>query len=299
MTDPPASHKPGNLQPLLPVFLFGVAYLAISVFSGVATFFFLPGRSMIAFQWAGLASVIVATIVTMVLYDRRVLSLGLILPPREILRDVSQGMLFAAGFAVLADLVVITFGEVEHRYVGALRATEVLGLLIPAAVHEELLFRGYAFQKLLLINPFVAILLGSSAFTAIHLGNASVSGIGVMNIFLAGVLLSLAFLARISLWFPIALHYSWNLITGPILGHEVSGFRMRGTLFSALDDGPEVVTGGNFGVEGSICVTVLGLAAAAVWSHRVFKNRRVPVAVSDQANPVAETGPSGAEVESR
>jgi membrane protease YdiL (CAAX protease family) len=291
--------KLGNLQPFVPVLLFGVAYLAISFLSGAAAILLLPGPSMIAFQWAGLASVVAATIVSMVLYDWRVLSLGLILPPGRILRDLSSGLLFAAGFAVLADLVVMTFGDVEHRYAGALRAAEVLGLLIPAAVHEELLFRGYAFQKLLLINPFVAILLGAGAFTAIHLGNAALSWIGVANIFLAGVLLSLAFLARISLWFPIALHYAWNVTIGPILGHEVSGFRMRGTLFSTLDRGPELVTGGDFGVEGSVCVTVIMLVTTALMSRHVFKNRSGPAAVADQASPGVEAESPGAEVESR
>jgi CAAX protease family protein len=291
--------RPSILHHFVPVLLFGVGYVAFSFLAGAAAFLLLPARSMIAFQWAGLGSALAATLVSMVIYDWRILSLGLIIPPRRILKDVSSGLLYAAGFALLADLVVMIFGNLEHQYAGALRATEVLGLLIPAAIHEELVFRGYAFQKLLLINPFLAILLGSAAFTAIHLGNAGVTPIGVLNIFLAGVLLSLAFLARISLWFPIALHYSWNLTIGPILGHEVSGFRTRGALFSTLDRGPELVTGGNFGVEGSICVTVLALVATVLLARHVFKNRSGPAAVADQASPGVEAESSGAEVESR
>ena len=63
-----------------------------------------------------------------------------------------------------------------------------------------------------------------------------------------------------ALWFPIGLHFTWNLMQGTIFSLEVSGIESTG-LFHVLLTGPDYITGGKFGPEGGLIVTVLTLLA--------------------------------------
>jgi len=57
-------------------------------------------------------------------------------------------------------------------------------------------------------------------------------------------------------------------MSGPILGHEVSGYEAMQTLFVEVGEGAEVLTGGEFGVEGSVWMTVVeGCGIGALWGR--------------------------------
>ena len=61
------------------------------------------------------------------------------------------------------------------------------------------------------------------------------------------------------------MHASWNFIQGGVFGSDVSGTGMikRG-LFEATFHGPDWLTGGHMGVEGSVVTVVVCATAAAV-----------------------------------
>ena len=84
------------------------------------------------------------------------------------------------------------------------------------------------------------------------------------------MLLSLGYFRFLRLWFPIGLHLAWNLMSGPILGHEVSGYVSEATLFITQGEGAPWLTGGDFGIEGSAFMTAIEIAAIAllVWRNR-------------------------------
>ena len=48
---------------------------------------------------------------------------------------------------------------------------ELIAVFLPAVLHEELLFRGYPFQKLLRWSPRFAILVVSLIFAGLHAGH--------------------------------------------------------------------------------------------------------------------------------
>jgi membrane protease YdiL (CAAX protease family) len=141
---------------------------------------------------------------------------------------------------------------------------ELLTTVAPAAVHEELLFRGYAFQKIYRRQRGFAIIFVAAIFASLHMGNDAVTVLGLTNVFLGGILLGLAYARFARLWFPIGLHLAWNLMTGPILGHEVSGYQSARTLFIESGGGAVWITGGEFGLEGSAWLTLVVLCAIAV-----------------------------------
>ena len=61
------------------------------------------------------------------------------------------------------------------------------------------------------------------------------------------------------------MHAAWNFIQGGVFGSDVSGTGMikRG-LFEATFHGPDWLTGGRMGVEGSVVTVVVCVTAAAV-----------------------------------
>jgi membrane protease YdiL (CAAX protease family) len=215
-------------------------------------------------QWTGLISVSVATAATVLIWDRGQWSLGLFVPPRlavpEFLLGGVWGGVLVAGCAVLVMLSTQT----RHPRGAGFPWLELLTLYIPAAVHEELLFRGYAFQKIHRWNRHVALSFVALVFAALHLNNAAVAWLGILNIFLGGILLGLAYERYERLWFPIGLHLAWNVMSGPILGHEVSGYESMRTVFLERGSGPPLLTGGDFGIEASVWMTVVELLAI-VW----------------------------------
>jgi hypothetical protein len=66
------------------------------------------------------------------------------------------------------------------------------------------------------------------------------------------------------LWLPIALHLSWNFAQSWLWGFDVSGIKIEGQFFVVTQHASDLVTGGEFGLEGSILATVL-FAAIIVW----------------------------------
>ena len=148
---------------------------------------------------------------------------------------------------------------------------KVAALLLFAAANEELLFRGYAFQRLAAsVGALWAVLITSALFGAGHLLNPSATPLSTANTVLAGVLLSLAYLKTRALWLPIGLHWAWNFTMGPILGLPVSGLNISPTLFRSEAAGPTWLAGGVYGPEGGLILTLVCLAAT-LWLARSRK----------------------------
>jgi membrane protease YdiL (CAAX protease family) len=145
-----------------------------------------------------------------------------------------------------------------------------LVLLILAAAFEELIFRGYAFQTLLRGAPSVVpILLFSIYFGWAHWDNPNRTLFSTVNTALAGVWLSIAYLRTRNLWFPTALHFTWNWTMGVFFGIPISGLQIARPLLVTSGDGPVWLTGGSYGSEGGAAATVVLIAAIAViWRAR-------------------------------
>lgn len=225
----------------------------------------------VGFQWSGLLAVSVATAATVVIWDRGQWALGLFVAPRLAVPELLFGTLFGGALIAICALLVVLSTEVRHEPGAGFPWIEGMLLFLPAAVHEELLFRGYAFQKLRRWNRTVALLFVALLFAALHMNNTAVSWIGLVNIFLGGVLLGLAYERFERLWFPIGLHLAWNLMSGPILGHEVSGYDAMATVFVERGGGPWWLTGGDFGIEGSVWMTVTEVTGIVLLLHMIRK----------------------------
>ncbi|OYU42505.1 MAG: CPBP family intramembrane metalloprotease, partial [Burkholderiales bacterium PBB4] len=139
------------------------------------------------------------------------------------------------------------------------------------AVSEELMFRGFAFQRLidgLGVRP--AQLLIGAYFVLTHSGTPGTAGaigyLAAVNIFVASIAFGAAYLRTRSLAMPIGIHFAANLVQGSVLGFGVSGSSQPTVLMPALAPGFEWFTGGAFGLEASVpgLVCIVLLAALLV-----------------------------------
>ena len=162
-----------------------------------------------------------------------------------------------------------------------------LVLFILAGAFEELLFRGYAFQTLLRGAPtIVPILLLSVFFGVAHWENEGRSLFSTANTVLAGIWLSIAYLRTRSLWFPTALHFTWNWMMGAFFGIPVSGLQIiqHPILLTSSGD-PVWLTGGSYGSEGGAAATVaLIIGTVVIWRARWLRvSPEMNLALSERA----------------
>jgi membrane protease YdiL (CAAX protease family) len=139
----------------------------------------------------------------------------------------------------------------------------VLGLF--PAISEEIFFRGILFRWCEeLGGSWFALALTSAFFGLAHLGNPNATAFSSFAIAVeAGILLGGAYMLTRSLWLPMGLHAAWNITQGEIFDVPVSGLAMDG-LVNAKIQGPELLSGGQFGFEASI-VAVFLATAVGVW----------------------------------
>jgi membrane protease YdiL (CAAX protease family) len=246
---------------LAPLLLFVCFYVATLILLEWVRFPFV--------QWTGLISVSVATAAIVLAWERGRWPLGLFVSPRLALPEFSLGLIWGAALIALCALLVVLSTPLHHERGHGFPWRELVTIFIPAAVHEELLFRGYGFQKLHRWSRTFALVFVALVFAWLHAGNESVTTLGLLNIFLGGILLGVAYERYGRLWFPIGLHLAWNLMSGPILGHEVSGFEAMQSIFIEAGEGSQLLTGGEFGVEGSIWMTLVELCGIALLWPRV------------------------------
>lgn len=191
---------------------------------------------------------------------------------KDLLSGISLAIvLYAVGFGVslLAGAVEIA-GVVFNP--SSLLISFVFFLLV--AITEEFALRGFVLERMLQggVNKFWALFLSATLFSLVHIANPNFDFLSFINILLAGILLGSSYIYTRNLCFPIALHWFWNWIQGPVLGYEVSGNKFCDGLLTLYLPEANLINGGAFGFEGSILCTVLMVAGTAVILKMFRKN---------------------------
>jgi membrane protease YdiL (CAAX protease family) len=133
------------------------------------------------------------------------------------------------------------------------------------AIIEEILVRGIVFRIIEeKLGTYIALSISAVLFGALHMANPNSTLLSGLCITFAGFLLGAAFVYSRNLWFPIALHFAWNFTQSGIFGAITSGNEKTKSLLESKIQGSVLLTGGEFGPEGSIQATVFCLIAAIV-----------------------------------
>jgi membrane protease YdiL (CAAX protease family) len=191
-------------------------------------------------------------------------------------KNFSGGWLLASGMACAGTLILYfnknIFWQDINPFVNAL---PYIAVMLPVAMAEEALFRGYILRRLqTIIKPVHALVLSSMIFAIFHGFNPGVSFMALINILLAGWLLGTLYLKSSSLYMPVAFHFAWNAMLGPVLGFPVSGIKLPAILETEAR-GNILLSGGSFGFEASLVCTVLLLAISALAYLRWLYEKKI------------------------
>lgn len=182
-------------------------------------------------------------------------------------RDLGLGV--GGSFLLMAAIVGVAAAFDVYNIIGEGGFSDfvyiVTGAGLIAGFMEELIFRGILFRWIEeFAGSWAALVLTALFFGFAHAGNDNASTFSSIAIAIeAGLLLGAAYMLTRSLWLPIGIHFGWNVTQGfvfdvPVSGHEVEG------LVTAELSGPELLSGGAFGLEASVIALVLA-TAAGLW----------------------------------
>src|SRR6185437_340702 len=196
---------------------------------------------------------------------------------RNALPRLLQGLLF--GVLAMGALVgilylchAITFGGLAlHGADIWLYGAEWGAAFLLVGVAEELIFHGYLQQTVArgLNFRWSAVILGVF-FTVAHMGNNGESPIGLLLVFTAGLVFSYAVWRTGALWWGIGFHAAWDWMQSFTFGVADSGHPSKDALLLSKPAGPDWLSGGSTGPEGSV-LTLAVMAAVAVLIHLTLR----------------------------
>lgn len=182
------------------------------------------------------------------------------LAPQGLGRELGLGMLLGAGLYTVCILILILLGV--YRIAGISNWYVLLAFLwfaVSSSFFEELLFRGVLFRiSQDVFGSWAAVLISSLAFGLIHLNNPGATIKGVLFIACgAGVVLAAAYMLTGRLWMSIGFHMAWNYTQAAVFPVHVSGSGTSEALIKGSITGPDLITGGVYGMESSIVSLVV------------------------------------------
>lgn len=223
---------------------------------------------------------VVANALVLRIFDRAHLTaIGLAWNPASV-RNLLIGLAGGTGAACVILIGPIVFGLAELQAVAGAEPhwrtlLFVTAILLFGAVGEELLFRGYAFQTLMVhMGPFATILPFGVLFGLAHGSNLAVSNLALANTTAWGILLGYSFLRSGDLWLPIGLHLGWNWAL-PLFGVRLSGFALDVTGYTLHWKIGTLWSGGSYGPEGGVLTSgIVVLLFIYLWKAPI--RRQVP-----------------------
>lgn len=169
--------------------------------------------------------------------------------------EIESGTSVFSGFDVIGGVIIFLFAYIIQ------------------GASEEILTRGWMFQVIgARYKPWLGVLITSIIFSLMHSGNDGASVLASVNIFLIAIMLSLFVMKDGSLWSACGWHSAWNWTLGNVFGLSVSGSGEKESLFNFNTIGNELITGGEFGVEGSVILTIILISAITLSARKLLLN---------------------------
>lgn len=204
---------------------------------------------------------------------RPIRSLGF--PKQEALKTYLQGFAYGTLLMALFVIFALLLGvySIDRFKFNGFSYNVWLPVLITLpgwiiqGASEEILTRGWLFQTASKNRAMTGIVFSSTIFAILHLANNGITVLSWFNLVLYGLFAVFYALKTKNLWAVCGFHSAWNWVQGNIFGIAVSGSGILGgsLLSPGATSGSEILTGGAFGAEGSIIVSVL-LLLSIIWA---------------------------------
>jgi membrane protease YdiL (CAAX protease family) len=163
-------------------------------------------------------------------------------------------------------------------------------MFLSVALLEEYLFRGYALYTLADgVGFWPATVILAVAFARVHMGNGGESRIGIAGVLLFAIFASATLRRTGNLWLAVGAHAGWDWGESFFYGVSDSGFQAPGHLFNPRVQGPDWLSGGSVGPEGSI-VTLIFWALMTVGFLLFYRPRRGPSVIGTAGEGLSGVG---------
>ena len=181
-----------------------------------------------------------------------------------------------AGLAILISVIAGQAGwSTDSGTIGDYftQSLKTIAVLAPAALAEEVLFRGVPLVLLAAaLGRGSALVAISVLFALAHILNPNATQLGLGNIALAGIFLGLAFYAPGGIWTAFGAHLGWNSLLA-CLDTPVSGVPFDIPVLDYNAGNPAWLTGGVFGPEGGLAATLALTAGILILVRWLAKAR--------------------------
>lgn len=184
-------------------------------------------------------------------------------------REIGLGLAFGWSLALVAVLLLVFIGGIVIRlHLGAgdwLALTADLLFFAAATLAEEIIYRGYAFQKMVrLAGGFNAALLFAALYAIIqaHLPGANLLSTSISYVF--SLLLAAAYLRSRALWVSWGINFGWKASRALLFGLTIAGVNQHSPVVIGDPVGPFWLTGGGFGLDASWTALILFIIALPV-----------------------------------
>jgi membrane protease YdiL (CAAX protease family) len=193
-------------------------------------------------------------------------------------RELGIGLLIGAGLYATCELTLMALGIYRIKGLNSLSVMiPAIAMALSSGVFEELLFRGVLFRSVeTWFGSWIALVVSSLVFGLIHLINPEATLEGALFISVeAGILLAAAYMLTRRLWLSMGFHVAWNYTQSAIFSSIVSGNEPAQGLIRSTVNGPDLLTGGKFGVESSVISLVLCTSVGIVMLVMAVKRGKI------------------------
>jgi uncharacterized protein len=197
---------------------------------------------------------------------------------KGIVKNLTLGILIGVVLQWLTVLVIDLNGGFKVLSINPVSFVIIpLTVAFTVAIFEEILIRGILFRIIEeKLGSYFALIISAIIFGGLHLINPNSSLISATCVAIeGGFLLGAAYIYSRSLWFPIAIHFAWNFMQSGIFGAITSGNEKTNSLLTTQITGAKIITGGEFGPEGTIQAIIFCLITTLILMYLNITNDKL------------------------
>lgn len=210
-------------------------------------------------------------------------SMGLTGPRTKALKLYAIGLILGFGLLTCVCLILVATGNLRMNGIGLTPSSALIVLCsLPMwfiqGASEEIMFRGFMIPRVKArFNMIFAVIFSSFLFSLLHGANIGFTWLAGINLFIIAVFFALLYIYTDSLWLTCAAHTAWNFCQGNLYGLEVSGSTLKASVFDTAytSSAKDLMTGGAFGPEGGLAVTIVTVIGIAIVSALLVRKNRL------------------------
>lgn len=199
------------------------------------------------------------------------------------LKEFLKGWVFGAIILIscVAFMIMVRVVKIDRVTFHFKLILQFIPLVVVWAIQgnaEEALTRGFLFVGIARkVNILAAIFISAIFFSVMHLGNEGIAALPLIDLFVFGVFAALVMLKTKNIWLVSGFHAAWNCFQGNVFAFPVSGTDVGNAFIYVTTHGPTWLSGGKFGVEGSVVSILIQVIIVAWLSYDLFVKRKINI----------------------